>query len=184
MEMLERLDSLLSPALFLTLAGLSLTAAALLYVASIRRHDEHKTDYTKFTRLSELLPRESRGAGYLLVAFGWFMLSFLSFSFFRWIGAGSFTCLGMEIADKVFTLLFLFLGLCFLWAGAGDLLRAVTSSRGGVFQSLAKRLYLSWLWKIFYIVVERLVVQGFGDWLTRGLSEGNSLKQRRHRDGN
>ena len=79
MEILVRLGSLLSPSFFAVLAGFSLTAAALLFVAGKRNIAEPQVTGAK---LSELEPPEYRGTGYLVLAFGWSILGLiLSFVF-------------------------------------------------------------------------------------------------------
>lgn len=151
MEILVRLGRLLSPSFFAILAGLSLTAAALLFVAGKRNIAEPQVTGAK---LSELEPPEYRSTGYLVLAFGWSMLG-LVFSFiFSAIGTGGFWGLILVILSLPCFLL----TLCFLYAGGGTLLRAVTGQKGGV---------VCWFFPpMRYIDI--LIVR-FGDWLTAGL---------------
>ena len=151
MEILVRLGSLLSPSFFAVLAGLSLTAAALLFVAGKRNIAEPRVTGTK---LSELEPIEHRGTGYLVLAFGLSMLG-LIFSFvFGAIGTKSFG----SLIFIILSLLCLLFTLCFLYAGGGTLLRAVTGEEGGVVRR-------------FFPFMKHVdpLIEWFGDWVTAGL---------------
>jgi len=125
MEILVRLGSLLSPSFFAVLAGLSLTVAALLFVAGKRNIAEPQVTGAK---LSELEPTEYRGTGYLVLAFGWSMFGLILSFVFGAIGTRFFGSLILVILS----LLCLLFTLCFLYAGGGTLLRAVTGRKGGV----------------------------------------------------
>jgi hypothetical protein len=125
MEILARLGSLLSPTFFAILAGLSLTAAALLFVAGKRDVVESQV---KGTKLSELEPTGYRGTGYLLLAFGWSMFGLVLGFIFAAIGTRVFGSLILVILS----LLCLLFTLCFLYAGGGALFRAVTAQKGTI----------------------------------------------------
>jgi hypothetical protein len=170
-EILRRLENLLSPTLLLTLAALSLTAATILWVAAGRKPNKAKTKNQTIDRLSTLQPPEYRGTAYLILSFGWFLLDFVFFAFFRLIGAGTFHFIVLEIADKAIIFLLFFFGLCFLYAGAGDLLRAVTGREGGVIYHLGPRwmVFLEWPKRLAVLVVEDLVIIRLGNYITRGL---------------
>lgn len=151
MEILVRLGRLLSPSFFAILAGLSLTAAALLFVAGKRNIAEPQVTGAK---LSELEPIEHRGTAYLVLAFGCSMFG-LIFSFvFGAIGTKSF-------GSRIFIILSLpclVFTLCFLYAGGGTLLRAVTGQKGGVVRR-------------FFPFMKHVdpLIERFGDWVTAGL---------------
>lgn len=150
MEILVRLGRLLSPSFFAILAGFSLTAAALLFVAGKRNIAEPQVTGAK---LSELEPPEYRGTGYLVLAFGWSIFGLILSFVFGAIGAGFFGNLILVILS----LLCLVFTLCFLYAGGGTLLRAVAGQKGGG---------VRWFFPpIRYIDI--LIVR-FGDWLTAG----------------
>jgi len=151
MEILVRLGRLLSPSFFAILAGLSLTAAALLFVAG--KHSAVNPE-VRVAKLSELEPIEHRGTGYLVLAFGLSMLG-LIFSFvFGAIGTRFFGSLILVILS----LLCLLFTLCFLYAGGGTLLRAVTGQEGGVVRR-------------FFPFMKHVdpLIERFGDWVTAGL---------------
>lgn len=124
MEIFNRLSVLLSPTFFGTLAGLSLAAATMLFGAGKR---SSRNSRRQANRLSELEPQEYRGAGYLILSFGWSMFGLLFVFVFSAIGYGL-------LRNVVITLSFvwLFFALCFFYAGAGELLRALTGKKGGV----------------------------------------------------
>ena len=151
METLVRLGVLLSPSFFAILAGLSLTAAVLLFVAGKGTGVGIQVESAK---LSKLEPTEHRHTVYLILAFGWsvigLVLSFISGA----IGIRAF----WSVLLVILLLLCLLFTLCFLYAGAGALLRAVTGRRGG----LVSRLFPP----VRY--VDALVVR-FGDVLAAGL---------------
>jgi len=151
MEILVRLGSLLSPSFFAVLAGLSLTAAALLFVAGKRNVAEPQVTGAK---LSELEPTEYRGTGYLVLAFGWSMFGLILSFVFGAIGAGFFGSLILVILS----LLCLVFTLCFLYAGGGTLLRAVTGQEGGV---------VRWFFPPMRYI--DTLITWFGDLLTAGL---------------
>ena len=125
MEILVRLGSLLSPSFFAILAGLSLTAAALLFVASKRNATKPQVIGTK---LSQLEPIECRGTGYLVLASAWSMFGLVLGFIFGAIGA---SFLGRLIL-VILSLLCLLFTLCFLYAGGGTLLRAVAGQEGRI----------------------------------------------------
>lgn len=150
MEILVRLGSLLSPSFFAVLAGFSLTAAALLFVVGKRNIAEPQVTGAK---LSELEPPEYRGTGYLVLAFVWSMFGLIFSFIFGAVGTGGFWSLILVIL----CLLCFLLTLCFLYAGGGTLLRAVTGQRGE---------FVCWFFPpMRYIDI--LIVR-FGDWLTAG----------------
>lgn len=151
MEILVRLGSLLSPSFFAVLAGFSLTAAALLFVAGKRSAVNPEV---RGAKLSELEPPEYRGTGYLVLAFVWSMFGLIFSFIFGAVGTGGFWSLILVILCLPCFLL----TLCFLYAGGGTLLRAVTGQEGGV---------VRWFFPpMRYIDI--LIVR-FGDWLTAGL---------------
>lgn len=151
MEILVRLGRLLSPSFFAILAGFSLTAAALLFVAGKRNIAEPQVTGAK---LSELEPPEYRGTGYLVLAFGWSIFGLILGFVFGASGAGFFGNLILIILS----LLCLVFTLCFLYAGGGTLLRAVAGQKGGV---------VHW----FFPLMEPVdtLITWFGDLLTAGL---------------
>ena len=150
MEILIRLGSLLSPSFFAILAGLSLTAAALLFVAGKHNAAEPQA---KGTKLSELEPTEYRGTGYLVLASVWSIFGLILGFIFGAIGASFWGRLILIILS----LLCLLFALCFLYAGGGTLLRAATGQKGG---------FMRWFFPTqpFDTPIERL-----GDLFTRGL---------------
>ena len=150
MEILARLGSLLSPSFFAILAGLSLTVAALLFVAGKRNATEPQV---KGTRLSTVEPIEYRATGYLVLAFGWSIFGLVLGFIFGAISAGF---VGSLILVILSLLCFLFT-LCFLYAGGGTLLRAATGHEGGVVRSFFPPMQY----------IDTLIVQ-FGDLLTTG----------------
>jgi len=151
MQVLTRLGSLLSPTFFAILAGLSLTAAALLFVASTHNAADSQVTGTK---LSELEPTGYRGTGYLVLAFGCSVIGLvLSFIFAvistRFVGSLIFVIL---------LLLFFIFTLCFLYAGGGTLFSAVTGQKGGV---------VYWFFP-FMRYIDTTIAR-FGDLITTGL---------------
>gem|GEM_PF-2373697 len=151
MEVLLRLGSLLSPSFFAILAGLSLTAAAVLFIAAKRNITDTQV---KGVKLSKLEPPEYRGTAYLVLAFGWSIFGLiLSFIF----AAVSPRVWGMVLLVSL-SLLCLLFTLCFLCAGGGVLLRVVTEREGGT---------AYW----FFSPVRYIdpVVVWFGDLLTTGV---------------
>lgn len=148
MEMLIRLGSFLSPSFFAVLAGLSLTAAALLFVAGKRNTAEAQV---RGTKLSQLEPLEYRSTGYLLLAFGSSIAGLVLGFIFGAIGASPWGRLILVIL----LLLCLLLTLCFLYAGGGTLLRAVTGQKGGAlnwfFPAQPLDTLLRWLGDLFTI---------------------------------
>ncbi|MCD6599493.1 MAG: hypothetical protein J7L19_02820 [Dehalococcoidia bacterium] len=124
METLVRLGALLSPSFFAILAGLSLTAAVLLFVTGKSKGVDTQAETGK---LSKSEPVENRYTVYLMLAFSWSMpglvLSFISGA----IGIRPFWSPFLVIL----LLICLLLTLCFLYAGAGALLHAVTGQRIG-----------------------------------------------------
>jgi len=124
METLVRLGALLSPSFFAILAGLSLTAAVLLFVTGKSKGVDMQAETGK---LGESESVENRYTVYLMLAFSWSMpglvLSFISGA----IGIRPFWSPFLVIL----LLLCLLLTLCFLYAGAGALLHAVTGQRIG-----------------------------------------------------
>ncbi len=124
METLIRLGALLSPSFFAILAGLSLTAAVLLFVTGKSKGVDTQAGTGKLSKPESV---EHRYTVYLMLAFSWSMpglvLSFISGA----IGIRPFWS-----PFLVILLLFcLLLTLCFLYAGAGALLHAVTGQRIG-----------------------------------------------------
>jgi hypothetical protein len=151
MEILVRLASLLSPSFFAVLAGLSLTAAALLFVAGKRNAAEPQVTGNK---LSKIEPIEYRGAGYLILAF-FCSISGLTLSLiFTAIVTGAFWSLILVILS----LLCLLFTLCLLCAGGGTLLRAVIGRRGRVARRFYPRMHH----------IDTLIAR-FGNLLTAGL---------------
>ena len=151
MEILIRLGGSLSPSFFAVLAGLSLMAAALLLVAGRRNAAEPQA---RGARLSTLEPTEYRGTAYLVLAFGWSIAGLVLSFIFAAIGA---SFLGRLILTILSLLCFLFT-LCFLYAGGGTLLHAVTGQKGRG---------ISWFFPPMQYI-DILIVQ-FGDLLTTGL---------------
>ena len=124
METLVRLGALLSPSFFAILAGLSLTAAVLLFVTGKGKGVDTQAETGELSKSKSV---ENRYTVYLMLAFSWSMpglvLSFISGA----IGIRPFWSLFLVIL-----LLFcLLLTLCFLYAGAGALLHTVTGRRIG-----------------------------------------------------
>ena len=124
METLVRLGALLSPSFFAILAGLSLTAAVLLFVTGKGKGADTQTETGKLNKSESV---GHKYTVYLMLAFSWSMpgliLSFISGA----IGSRPFWS-----PFLVILLLFcLLLTLCFLYAGAGALLYAVTGRRIG-----------------------------------------------------
>jgi len=151
MQVLTRLGSLLSPSFFAILAGLSLTAAALLFVAG--RHNAADSQVTGI-KLSELEPTEYRGTGYLILAFGCSMIGLvLSFIF-----AAISTSFVGSLSFVILLLLFFIFTLCFLYAGGGTLFRAATGQKGGV---------VYWFFP-FMRYIDTAIAR-FGDLITTGL---------------
>ncbi len=151
MEILVRLGSLLSPSFFAILAGLSLIGAALLFVAG--KHNAAESQ-VRGTKLSQLELTEYRGTGYLALAFGWSIVGLILSFTFSAVGA-SFLGRLLLIILSLLCLLFI---LCFLYAGGGTLLHAVTSQKGEITQFLFP----------FMAPIDNLII-GFGDLLTTGL---------------
>jgi len=151
MEILVRLGSLLSPSFFAILAGLSLTVAALLFVASKRNATEPQV---KGAKLSKLEPAEYRSTGYLILAFGWSIFGLVLGLIFGALATRFSGCLTLIIL----LLLCLLFTLCFLYAGGGTLLHAVTGQRGR---------YVPW----FHPLMEPIdtLIAWFGDFITAGL---------------
>jgi len=150
MEILARLVNFLSPSFFAILAGLSFTAAGLLFVAG-----RHSTpDLLAISgKLSKLEPPEYRGAGYLVLAFGWSMLGLILGFIFTAI-----TSFLGSLIYVILSLLCLLFTLCFLYAGGAALLHAVTGQKGGL---------VPWFFPpMRYINTQ---IAQFGDWLTAGL---------------
>jgi hypothetical protein len=151
MEILIRLGGLLSPSFFAVLAGLSLTAAALLFVAGRRNAVEPQA---RGARLSQLEPTEYRGTGYLVLAFGWSIVGLILSFIFAVIGA---SFLGKLLLVSLLLLCLLFT-LCFLYAGGGTLFRAVTGQKGRIM----------YFFFPFMGPIDNLIAR-FGDLLTAGL---------------
>ena len=151
MEVLTRLGSLLSPSFFAILAGLSLTAAALLFVAG--RHNAADSQITGI-KLSELEPTEYRSTGYLVLAFGCSMIGLVLSFIFAAIGA---TFVG-NLIFVILLLLFFIFTLCFLYAGGGTLFGAVTGQKGGV---------VYWFFPFMRHI--DMLIMCFGDLITTGL---------------
>ena len=151
MEVLTRLGSLLSPTFFAILAGLSLTAAALLFVAG--RHNAADSQVTG-TKLSELEPTGYRGTGYLVLAFGCSMIG-LVLSFIFAVISTSFVG---SLIFVILLLLFFIFTLCFLYAGGGTLFSAVAGQKGVV---------VYWFFP-FMRYIDTTIAR-FGDLITTGL---------------
>ena len=151
MEILVRLGSLLSPSFFAILAGLSLSAAALLFVAGKRNVTEPQA---RGTKLSELEPVEYRGTGYLVWASFWSIAGIILGFIFGAVGASFLGRLVLVILS-LFCLLFT---LCFLYAGGGTLLHTATGQKGRITQ----------FFFVFMTPIDNLII-GFGDLLTAGL---------------
>lgn len=123
METLVRLGSLLSPTFFSILAGLSLTVAALLFVAGRHNAAIMRVERVKLSRLE---PIEYRGASYLVLAFGWSIVGLIVSFIFMAIGIS--VSWGSVIAICLLLICLLFT-LCFLYAGGSILLSAVTNQK-------------------------------------------------------
>lgn len=149
MQILMRLGSLLSPSFFAILAGLTLIAAALCFVVSKRSPERPQG-----TKLSDLEPTEYRSTGYLIFAFSWSMIGLVLGFILGVIGTGF---LG-NLVLVILSLLCLLFTLCFLYAGGGTLLHAVTGQNGGV---------VYWFFP-FMRSVDTLIVR-FGDLLAEGI---------------
>jgi hypothetical protein len=151
MEILIRLGGLLSPSFFAVLAGLSLTAAALLFVAG-----KHNTldMRVRGTKLSTLEPTEYRGTAYLVLAFGWSIVGLVLSFIFATIGA-SFLAKLLLVSLSLLCLLFT---LCFLYAGGGTLFHAITGKKGRII----------YFFFPFMEPIDNLIAR-FGDLLTVGL---------------
>ncbi len=121
MQILMRLGSLLSPSFFAVLAGLTLIAAALLFVVGKR-----SAARPQGTKLSNWEPTEYRGTAYLILAFGWSIIGLVLGFILGVIGTGF---LG-NLVLVILSLLCLLFTLCFLYAGGGTLFHAVTGQRG------------------------------------------------------
>jgi len=151
METLVRLGSLLSPSFFAILAGLSLTAAGLLFVAG---RCNTAAPLAEGSKLSGLEPPEYRGTGYLVLAFGWSMFGLVLGFIFVAIGAGAH----WSLIHVILSLSCLIFTLCFLYAGGVTLLHAVTGQKGRLVRwSFPPMRY-----------IDILIVQ-FGDLLSAGL---------------
>jgi hypothetical protein len=150
-ETLVRLGSLLSPSFFAILAGLSLTAAGLLFVAG---RCNAAAPLVEGSKLSGLEPPEYRATGYLVLAFGWSMFGLVLGFIFAAIGARAY----WSLVQVILSLPCLIFTLCFLYAGGVTLLHAVTGQKGRL---------VRWPFPpMRYIDI--LIVQ-FGDLLTAGL---------------
>lgn len=125
METLVRLGSLLSPSFFAILAGLSLTAAGLLFVAG--RYNA-AAPLVEDTKLSRLEPTEYRATGYLVLAFGWSIFGLILGFIFGSIGAAAY----WSLIHVILSLPCLVFTLCFLYAGGATFLHAVTIQKGGL----------------------------------------------------
>lgn len=148
METLVRLGSLLSPSFFAILAGLSLMAAGLLFVAGRR---DTAAPLVKGSKLSVLEPPEYRSTGYLVLAFGWSMFGLILGFIFAAIGARAH----WSLVHVILSLPCLIFTLCFLYAGGVTLLHAVTGQKGRLVR-----------WSFLPMrYVDILIVQ-FGDLLT------------------
>jgi hypothetical protein len=123
METLVRLSSLLSPSFFAILAGLSLTAAGLLFVGG--RYNA-AAPLVEDTKLSSLEPTEYRATGYLVLAFGWSIFGLVLGLIFGTIGARAY----WSLTHIILSLPCLVLTLCFLYAGGATLLHAVIVQKG------------------------------------------------------
>ena len=123
METLVRLGSLLSPSFFAILAGLSLMAAGLLFVAG--RYNA-AAPLVESTKLSGLEPPEYRATGYLVLAFGWSMFGLILGFIFAAISARAH----WSLVHVILSLPCLIFTLCFLYAGGITLLHAVTGQKG------------------------------------------------------
>ncbi len=151
MEVLTRLGSLLSPSFFAILAGLSLTAAAFLFVAGTHNA---AGPYVTGTKLSELEPTEYRGTGYLVLTFVCSMIGLILSFIFAAIG----TSFGGSLICVILLLLFFIFTLCFLYAGGGTLFGVVTGQWGRV---------TYWFFP-FMRYIDTAIVR-FGDLITTGL---------------
>ena len=151
MEILVRLSRLLSPSFFAILAGLSLTAAALLFIAGKRTAAEPQVIDTKLSRLE---PIEYRSTAYLALAFSWSMFGLVLSFIFAAIGPSFWGSLILVILS----LLCLLFTLCFLYTGGGTLLCAVTGHKGGL---------VPWFFPPMRHI-DSLIVR-FGDLLAAGL---------------
>ena len=150
METLVRLGSLLPPSFFAILAGLSLTAAGLLFVAG--RYNA-AAPLVEGTKLSGLEPPEYRSTGYLVLAFGWSMFGLVLGFIFAAIGARAH----WSLIHVILSLSCLIFTLCFLYAGGVTLLHAMTGQKGRLVRwSFPPMRY-----------IDILIVQ-FGDLLTAG----------------
>jgi len=151
MEILVRLGSLLSPSFFAILAGLSLVAAALLFVAGKRGAAQAQVSGSK---LSTLEPTEHRGTAYLVLASLWSIVGLVLSFVFAAIAAGPLSSLVLVIL----LLLCLLFTLCFWYAGGGTLLSAVAGQRGGAVR-----------WSFAFMAPVDALIALFGDLLTASL---------------
>lgn len=166
------MDNVLCAILFVALAGISLTAVALV---SIIVRTRNASVQAGATRLSQLNPPEYRSVGYLFLSFLWCVIGLLLALVFSLVvslaisigGTNSSWYWAITILNGVLIGLVLILVLSFLYAGAGHLLRSMLSQEGALIRQFFPpiRHY------------EELIVR-FGDYMTRGLF------QRRTRQGN
>lgn len=124
METLVRLGALLSPSFFAILAGLSLTAAVLLFVTGKGKGADTQTETGKLNKSESV---GHKYTVYLMLAFSWSMPGLILSLISGAIGIRPFWSPFLV----VLLLLCLLLTLCFLYAGAGALLHTVTGRRIG-----------------------------------------------------
>ena len=150
----------MNPAIFITLAGVSLAGAALLYRSGINSN-QREENKIKAKKLREFTPLESRGAVYLFLAFCWFLSGLIVYAVFDLF---RYTCPICHLLAIVSASIFIFCGSFFLYAGAGDLLRAITShSRAGVIRSILG----DKIWHYTVYKIDDLMLR-LGDWMTKG----------------
>ena len=157
METLARLGSLLSPSFFAILAGLSLTAAGLLFIAG--RYSA-AGPLVEDTKLSSLEPTEYRATGYLVLAFGWSMVGLVLGFIFGTIGAA----VSWSLVHVILSLPCLIFTLSFLYAGGATFLHAVTAHKGRP---------VSWFFPPMRHV--DILIMRFGDLLTTAFQEPSPL---------
>ncbi len=150
LDILDGISNLLSPTFFGTLAGLSLAAATMLFGAGKSRG---RNKQGQANRLSELEPKEYKGAGYLILSFGWSMFGLISVFVFNAVSDGLLRNIVVFLS-----LVWLVFALCFFYAGAGELLRAVTGQKGGVVRKFFPPMRY----------IDDLIIK-FGDFLSSGV---------------
>lgn len=117
MDILQSLDAILTVSLFGILAGLTLTAAAIMWTSA------PKTD--NLSRIADWY----MGVSFMTVAVVWFLLGLVFTLVFDSVGEKYISCLSVEICDAIFTGFPLLLGIGFLYVGIGCLVSLLTGRR-------------------------------------------------------